>query len=115
MDTYAIYELISQNPSYDKFDNQRVFTSKLNLMELFYGLGKVHLQFADKFYEFFKNAVEEINDEIIKDAMIFRIKNKKKKLSYADCIGYTIARKNGCKFVTGDNQFKEIEGVEFVK
>ena len=42
-------------------------------------------------------------------------KNIKKRLSFADCIGYAAARKFGVKFVTGDYMFKGLEGVEFVK
>ena len=36
-------------------------------------------------------------------------------LSYVDCIGYMISRQLGIKFLTGDEQFKDFEGVEFVK
>ena len=38
-----------------------------------------------------------------------------KKFSYIDCIGYISAREKKLLFLTGDEQFKEIPGVEFVK
>ena len=57
----------------------------------------------------------EINDEIIKLANAFRIANKKRKLSYIDCIGYIIARLRNIKFLTGDKQFEDLENVEYVK
>ena len=46
---------------------------------------------------------------------MFRLLNKKRKLSYVDCLGYILAGMNGAKFLTGDNQFKDLQNVEFVK
>ena len=37
------------------------------------------------------------------------------KLSFIDCIGYYLAKKNKAKFLTGDEKFKNMENVEFVK
>ena len=51
----------------------------------------------------------------IKNAMKFRLANKKKKLSYADCIGYQLAKEHGLKFLTGDKEFENLPNVEFVK
>ena len=45
--------------------------------------------------------------------MGFRLKHGG--LSYADCIGYVIARREGMKFLTGDAAFKRLENVEFVR
>ena len=39
----------------------------------------------------------------------------KKKLSTPDSFGYITAQKYGLKFLTGDKQFKGMNGVEFVK
>ena len=47
--------------------------------------------------------------------MDFRFLNKKSNLSYIDCIGYITAFKKEVKFVTGDDQFKNMKNVEFVK
>ena len=58
-----------------------------------------------------------MDEEIIKNAGIFRSKmlKKKKALSYADCINYSIAEKMNLKLLTGDEDFKGIQNVEFVK
>ena len=45
--------------------------------------------------------------------MNFKIKNKR--LSIPDAIGYIISKKLGVKFLTGDNDFKNLSNVEFVK
>ncbi len=36
-------------------------------------------------------------------------------MSYADAVGYYLAQKNKLKFLTGDKEFEELAGVEFVK
>ena len=57
----------------------------------------------------------DIDIATIKEANEFRLLNKSRKLSYADCIGYIIARRYGLKFLTGDKQFSDMPNVEFVK
>ncbi len=116
-DTYAFFEIITGNKSYMKFINGINFvTTKLNLMELYYGLLiKYGKEIADLHYDTNTAHCIMIKDEIIKEAMGFRKDNKKKNLSYIDCIGYVIAKKNGIKFLTGDKQFEGLPNVEFVK
>ena len=56
-----------------------------------------------------------IGDETLKEAIQFRKTLKKRRLSYADCIGYIYAKRHGMKFLTGDKEFENLPGVEFVK
>ena len=116
-DSYALYEIIEGNPNYKKYsENIAIITTKLNLMELHYGLlNKYGKEVADKYYDIFVEFTVEINDDLIKKANEFRISLKKKKLSYVDCIGYIIAKSRNIKFLTGDQQFSDLENVEFVK
>ena len=55
------------------------------------------------------------SDEEIKEANQLKLINKKRKLSYIDCLGYIIARKRNTKFLTGNIQFKDLKSVEFIK
>jgi hypothetical protein len=91
-------------------------TTKLNLMELHYGLllcyGKIA---ADKHFDELAKFSVDVSDETIKKANEFRASLKERKLSFVDCIGYIIARARNIKFLTGDSQFKDFENVEFVK
>jgi len=114
-DTYAFHEVISGNPDYEKFSKKiAIVTTKLNLMELYYTLLlKYNLSIADKYYEEFLKYAVETDDDTIKSAMQFKIKNKK--MSYADCIGYFVAKKRNARFLTGDEHFRELPNVEFVK
>jgi len=116
-DSYAIYEIVIGSPGYSEYvHNIRFVTTKLNLIELHYRiLRELGRKAADTTYDELKSYIIKISDEVIKNANEFRYKNKGKKLSYTDCIGYVLARTRGMKFLTGDNAFKGMEGVEFVK
>lgn len=91
-------------------------TTRLNLMELYYRLLNLYGEaYAERAYEKFLPFAVEISDEIIKESNGFKSINKKRKLSYVDCIGYIIAKINNIKFLTGDKEFKNMENIEFVK
>jgi len=59
----------------------------------------------------------EFGDEDVKDGMKRRLELRKKKLelSYADAIGYAVSLRLMLMFLTGDDAFKNLEKVEFVK
>lgn len=115
-DTYAFIEIIRGNKNYSRFKNTHLATTKLNIMEVYYYLlNNFGKKTADSFYNETIQYTIEIDDEVIKEAIVFRVQNKSKNLSYIDCIGYIIARINGLKFLTGDRQFKDMGNVEFVQ
>ena len=116
-DSYAFYEIIHGNKSYNKYKNDiAIITTKLNLMELHYGIMLKHgKEKADKYYDALKKYTIPISDDVIKNANEFRLKLKERKLSYVDCIGYTLARLRNVRFLTGDRQFEDLENTEFVK
>lgn len=116
-DSYAFFEIISGNPNYEIYTkNIAIVTTRLNLMELHYGLliteGK---EKADYYYDLYSKFVVDINDDIIKGANDFKKTMKPKNISYIDAIGYILAKSRNIKFLTGDKEFKELENVEFVK
>ena len=116
-DTYAFFEIINGNPNYEKYSKGiAIVTTKLNLMELHYGLlASYGKETADKYFDKFIDLCIEIDDKIIKSANNFRYLFKKKKLSYIDCVGYILAKARNLRFLTGDMQFEDMENVEFVK
>lgn len=118
-DTYALYEIIRGNPRYKKFSSGvAMVTTRLNLMELCYGLLlklNCDKKTVEDYYNEFLDYAIEIDDSTIKKAIYFKYENRKKDLSYVDCIGYVIAIERGIKFLTGDEQFKSFQRVEFVK
>lgn len=120
-DTYALHEIVEGNPNYASFSkNVSIITTKLNLMEFYYGLFVEHgEEAAEQHYEFFNKFAIEIDNILIKQAMKFkafiRSQNRKSNLSYIDAIGYIAAKQRNIKFLTGDKEFKNLENVEFVK
>lgn len=117
LDTYAIIEIDNGNPNYQNYSiDVDAITTAFNLIEVhFYYLKNFDEKEAEEVYDIIKQIVVRIDDEIIKEANIFKLKNFKKRFSFADCIGYVTARKYNVKFLTGDYAFKGLEGVEFVK
>jgi predicted nucleic acid-binding protein len=114
-DSYAIIELFKNSPSYEKFKDEIIITSALNLAEVYYIIALcLGENIADKVGNIKMNFIE-INPSIALEASKFRFRNKSLKFSYADCIGYLMAKKANLKFLTGDEQFKGFEDVEFVK
>lgn len=121
-DTYALYEIVLGNPLYEKYKSGTIVTSILNLMEFHYSLSKkFKISVANQMLKHLVKecAVVDINEEIIVEANSFRLKNKpssqKRKFSFPDAYGYTIAKKLGLLFLTGDEDFSKYGGVEFVK
>jgi len=115
-DTYALIELLGGNQNYKPYLDCILITSRFNLVELYYYLLKDHgKKIADKYLEIYSKIVVPITLTSIKRGMDFKLKRKKSKLSYADCVGYAIALEFGIKFLTGDNKFERLSNVEFVK
>src|SRR3989344_1544503 len=116
-DTYAFFEILNRNTGYSGFVTDiSIITTKLNLMELYYGILKNYGKAsADKIFERFLEFAVEIDDETIKEAMQFRLQNRERKFSYIDAIGSIIALRRNVRFLTGDVQFKDLPNVEFVK
>ena len=72
----------------------------------------------EEFIEFFKylqNFCIKLDYNWIIEASRFKQKYNQRNLSYADCIGYIIAKNIGIKFLTGDKEFEDIDNIEFVK
>ena len=113
-DTYAFIEIIRGNTNYKKFEDVPIITTVFNLAELNYILKKeMNKERADSYTEDYSIFLVEVTLEDVKTSMDF--KTKSRGLSIPDCIGYTIAKKFGAKFLTGDSGFEKLPNVEFVK
>ncbi|MBI2549163.1 PIN domain-containing protein [Candidatus Woesearchaeota archaeon] len=115
-DTYALIELLGGNPNYKTYLNHTLLTTKFNLLELYYHfLHDYGKETADKYLDIYLKFVIPITDNSIRNGMEFKLRHKKEKLSYVDCIGYALALEFGIKFLTGDQKFENKENVVFVK
>ncbi len=116
-DTYALIEILQSNPAYCAYDNViSVVISQLNLMELYYwALRERGQETADRYYDYLERLCRPFTSEDIKLACKFRFQHRGKGISYIDALGYAMARRLCIKFLTGDNAFKGLPNVEFVR
>jgi predicted nucleic acid-binding protein len=119
LDSYAIVEYLSGNTKFAPYvDRWNWATSILNLMEVYYvGLRDQSEVYADKAYLAFRPGVVEIEDRDVKAGMATRLRLKARgvNVSYADALGYEMAKRISAKFLTGDRVFSGLPEVEFVK
>ncbi|MEK6894247.1 MAG: type II toxin-antitoxin system VapC family toxin [Nanoarchaeota archaeon] len=116
LDSYTLIEIAKENPNFSIFKDSINFTGFTNLLELHYRLMQdFGEKKADEITDLMRSIV--INEDLkdIKLASKFRIRNIKRKFSYIDCLGYTMALNRKMKFVTGDMEFKDLPNVEFIK
>jgi len=64
----------------------------------------------DSFYP----RIRSISKGLIKAAMNFRLREKKRGLSYADALGYQMALELNVTFLTSDSAFKGLANVNMI-
>ncbi len=115
-DSYAIIEIVKNNPKYLPYSEEDIVLTLFNLAEVYWSaLLDYGEERADKIFSDFRDNIVEVDDETLKEAIKFRKEHKKQDLSYTDCIGYIYSKRNNLKFLTGDSQFEHLPFVEFVK
>jgi len=113
-DTYAFFEIIKGSENYQKYVNSKVITTIFNLAELNYNLKKEKSkEIADQITKKYSSFAVKVLLEDIEEAMDLKVKNKD--FSIPDVVGYIIAKRYGVKFLTGDEDFRNLDNVEFVK
>lgn len=116
-DSYAVIEFLNGNPSYKPlFLEHDGVTTLYNVMEVCY------IVLRDQGKEKAKKALELLSPIVVYPtlddaafAAAFRFANKEKRFSYADCLGYILARKLTRRFLTGDRAFAGLPNVELVR
>ena|SRR3989344_2390579 len=115
LDTYAMIELLRDNPTYTKFNGKQKVTSVLHLLELRWILTRLGMSRIDHAIDSYFNKTIPIGPIALKHATSFRLQHKQKNLSYADCLGYAMARMQKMIFLTGDRAFVGMDGTEVVR
>ena len=114
-DTCALIEITQENPKFIIYKNAKAIITNLNLMEYAFYLLKIgEGKDIKESFEKLSASVVEYDNDILINAAEMKFQYKKEKLSFADCIGYLLAKKYDCKFLTSDRKFKDKENVEFV-
>ncbi len=113
-DTYALFEILNNNPKYQKYLDVDFVISTLNLYEFYYNLIKEGNSEEDakvQLNSFISKEIVITEEDIINSS---HLKLKNKELSIPDCFGYVIAKRLNIRFLTGDKEFKTMDNVEFV-
>jgi len=116
-DSYALIEIYEKNLNFEKYAKASAVTSFFQVYEVYHSLirnGYSKEEITD-FFEFMQNLCIDLDFNWIPQSVEFRKEHKKRELSYADCLGYIIARELNIKFLTGDKEFEDLPNVEFVK
>jgi len=115
-DSYAVIDYLKGNSKLKKYiEEAKGVLTHMNLVEIHYAvLTAFSEKKADDVVEAFDKMVVVPTAADVMKASRFRKKNSKKRFSYADCIGYVIAKRLKYKFLTGDKEFKGLDNVEFI-
>ena len=120
LDTYPLVEIASGNKKFTVLLDENIIIPDITIAEFYYViLQKYDPSKAEFWYKELMPYCVSINRDILIKAVKFRFqnknKNKKRNLSFFDCVGYIYALENKIKFVTGDKEFENLENVEFIK
>lgn len=115
-DTYALIEILNGHPDYTPYAGEKLLTTQYNLIELYYhAMQTWGNEAADLQLKMLSKLCIKITHTSINYAMKFKLQYKKEKLSYVDCIGYSLAQELKIPFLTGESKFKDKENVEWIK
>ena len=116
LDTYALVEISNGNPRFSHLLNEKVVIREITLAE-FYGIlyKRLGLMTADNWQKRLAFFTKPVPIDVLVRAVRMRIDEHKTRLSFFDCVGYQYAQANNMTFVTGDLEFQDMQGVEFIK
>lgn len=125
VDTYALIEWYDKgNRAYDKYFKELkprdYYITRLTLLEFYYLLyHRKGEETAETYHGYLLSYFKlvELDDSLLKKSAIFKSEQLKKgrKMSYVDSVNYVAAKSMGIKILTGDDDFKGLSNVEFVK
>jgi predicted nucleic acid-binding protein len=118
-DSYAVLAFISGHTGYRKyFEECDGILTKLNLLEIFYRSLEQHgSKAASSIVQTFSKYAVDFGIDDISDSMKLRLELRRegRNVSYADALGYSLSRKMGIRFLTGDRTFKGLARVEYLE
>lgn len=107
LDTYALLEMIGNNPKYAGLVDDSTVITDLTLAEFYYILCRRYdVRTADFWQRKFGPYCSPVSQDLLLQSVRFRVENKEKNYSFFDCVGYVFALEHGMQFVTGDRAFK---------
>jgi len=116
-DSYALISYLEDAEGYRGFELSEGVTTLINLMEVHYFLrrnGRGEPGIREVISNLLPLCIGFSEDDCY-EAVRFRYANKRKRLSYINCLGYVLAKREGLEFVTGDREFERMKNVRFVR
>ncbi|MEK6934846.1 MAG: PIN domain-containing protein [Nanoarchaeota archaeon] len=115
LDTYALIEIAEGNPKFSFLLKGEFIIPSTTLAEFYWVLLRDKgNEEANYWIERLMNSSTNVLTKTLVKAQNFRYLNKKKDISFFDCVGYIFAQENNYLFVTGDKEFKNLSGVKFI-
>lgn len=116
LDTYALVEIAKGNPHFSHYFTAEFVITDLTLAE-FYGviLREKGKRDADYWATRLGPYSTPVDKKVLLHAVRFRFEHRKQRISFFDAVGYIFSRAQGYAFVTGDKEFKNLQGVEYKK
>ncbi len=116
LDTYALIEISLGNPKFSEYIKEEFIITDLALAEFYAVLLREQGESTAKYWSDKLSPYSESADkEVLIEAVRFRHKHKKQKISFFDATGYVFSLKKSLKFVTGDKEFQNFSNVEYKK
>lgn len=118
-DTYAIIELLKGSAPYRPYKDAVLVTTEFNLAEFAYAVTRDFPDDAQDICTQVRHGMRLYHPgdlDYLRAAGLRRESTREgKKFSLIDCVGYSVAESLHLKFLTGDQEFRGMQGVEFVK
>lgn len=116
LDTYALVEIQKGSSRYLPFLDDTFIICDLTMAEFYAVMLREHDEkMADHWHKKLVFYCRPVDLDLLIRAVKFRLENKEKNFSLTDAVGYEFARSNGCAFVTGDEGFRGLASVKFIK
>ena len=115
LDTYALIEIAGGNPKFSFLLKEEFVIPNTTLAEFYWVLLKNRdKEEADFWCEKLLNSTIDVAKKILLKAQHFRYLNRKKDISFFDSVGYIFFQDNNYIFLTGDKEFKDLDGVKYI-
>jgi predicted nucleic acid-binding protein len=118
-DTYAIIEILKGSAHYRPYKDAVLVTTEFNLAEFAYAVARDYPDAATEICSQVRHSMRLYHPgdrDYLRAAHIRRQSAAGgKKFSLIDCVGYSVAESLYLPFLTGDQEFNGMSGVEFVK
>ncbi len=120
LDSHAVFIYLEKEPGYEKVSDifsrsaetgKNLFMTAVNWGEIYYitkrEKGEAIAEDVMKILDSFPIEVVDVDKHLAKQAGRYKAE---KKMSYADCFAAALAKMKKAELITGDKEFKEVEG-----